>query len=110
MTLILALSGSSGCNDSLSCSPAPLPLAHQRPGLMPVPMKSTAKRFGGLGTAAADSDSSHGKAIVTPVPRRNVRREEAFSRRVFILRSPFVRRELLAPALVKKLATGHDAI
>jgi hypothetical protein len=41
-------------------------------------MKTTAKRFGngaGDATSAKESDSSHGNAIVTPAPRRTVRRE-----------------------------------
>src|SRR3954452_16382398 len=82
MTLIFDLSGSSGASDSLSSIPAPAPLAHQRPGLMPVPMNNTAKRWGCAAGVAAeaelmpkpDSDSSHGKAMVTPVPRRKVLR------------------------------------
>src|SRR3954469_18666311 len=86
MTLIFALSGSSGANDSLSSIPAPVPLAHQRPGLMPVPMNNTAKRWGGPEVVAAEaelipkpeSDSSHGKAMVTPAPRRNVLRASTF--------------------------------
>ena len=54
--------------------------------LMPLPMNRTAKRFGnagaaswlrGGGTPQAGSDSSHGRAIVTPTPRRKVRRGEA---------------------------------
>src|SRR5204862_4820927 len=39
-------------------------------------MKSTANRFGNAGVAAsADSESSHGRHIVTPAPRSTVRRE-----------------------------------
>src|SRR5205809_3730295 len=44
---------------------------------MPLPMNSTAKRLGnGAGVAArAFNESSKGKAIVTPAPRRTVRLE-----------------------------------
>src|SRR5713101_4647190 len=44
---------------------------------MPLPMNSTAKRLGnGAGVEAmAFNDSSQGKAIVTPTPRRTVRLE-----------------------------------
>src|SRR3954471_22151255 len=86
MTLIFALSGSNGARDSLSSIPAPDPFAHQRPGLMPVPMNSTAKRWGGAALVAAEadelrpkpaSDSSHGRPIVTPAPRRTVLRDNA---------------------------------
>ena len=90
MTLIFALSGSSGCSDWLSSIAAPLPLAHQWSGLMPLPMNTTAKRLGAPATslaraaaaiAAVDpkpaSDSSHGSAIVTPTPWRTVRRGTA---------------------------------
>src|SRR3954449_10090313 len=88
ITLIFALSGSNGASDSLNSIVAPDPLAHQRPGLMPVPMKSTAKRCGCTAVVAAeaelrpkpDRDSSHGKAMVTPAPRRNVLRPNAFFR------------------------------
>src|SRR3954470_12839999 len=88
MTLVFAFSGSNGASDSLNSIVAPDPLAHQRPGLMPVPMKSTAKRRGCAAVVAAeaelmpkpDSDSSHGKAMVTPAPRRKVLRANAFLR------------------------------
>src|SRR5215470_9276129 len=46
-------------------------------------MKTTAKRFGGLVARVASVvapqdgiDSSHGSAMVTPAPRRKVRRED----------------------------------
>src|SRR5262245_59596123 len=124
MTLIFALSGSKGASDSLSSIPAPAPLAHQRPGLMPVPMNSTAKRWGCPAVVAAeaellpkpDSDSSHGKAMVTPAPRRKVLRDNAISRSrrasccVFILDHLSFCRQLLAAALVEKLATRNDAL
>src|SRR6476661_1759409 len=88
MTLIFVLSGSNGARDSLSSIPAPDPFAHHRPGLMPVPMNSTAKRWGGGALVAAeadelrpkpDSDSSHGRPIVTPAPRSMVLRDNARS-------------------------------
>src|SRR5262245_49806817 len=87
MTLILCLSGSSGASVLPSFISAPLPLAHQWLPLMPLPMNSTAKRCGkaaaGAATddaapspAQAESDSSQGRATVTPAPRRTARREE----------------------------------
>src|ERR1017187_9745477 len=46
---------------------------------MPVPMKRTAKRFGKAAadpvSAKARREGSHGRAIVTPAPRRTARRE-----------------------------------
>src|SRR6516225_8619023 len=49
---------------------------------MPVPMKSAANRLGKLSgvavSAKAESDSSHGNAIVTPAPRSTARREMRF--------------------------------
>src|SRR5262249_23243312 len=49
---------------------------------MPLPMKSAAKHFGGARTAPfagsppqTGSDSSHGNAMLTPMPRSSVRRE-----------------------------------
>ena len=64
-------------------STSPAPLAHQFVGLTPQPMNSAANRFGqGAGTSPAiaaapqtGTDSSQGRAIVTPTPRRNVRRD-----------------------------------
>ena len=63
--------------------PAPAPLAHQFGWLTPQPMNSAANRFGqGAGKSPAiaappqtGTDSSQGRAIVTPTPRRNVRRD-----------------------------------
>src|SRR4051812_27410751 len=101
MTLILVLIGSSGARLLLSFMFAPLPLAHQWLPLIPLPMNMTAKRWG-KALAAADAalapapaapavaavgavvvvapqtgiDSSHGSAMVTPTPRRNVLREK----------------------------------
>src|SRR5206468_2131524 len=79
-TLILARSGASGSRQRPSSIEAPEPFAHQLGGLMPQPMKRAANRFGqGIGTSPATvgapqtgTDSSHGSAIVTPTPRRNV--------------------------------------
>src|SRR4051812_31664014 len=95
MTLIFDLRGSSGASDSPSSIPAPDPLAHQRPGLIPVPMNNTAKRCGCAAVVAAeaaltpkpDSDSSHGSAIVTPTPWRKILRDNVLStfRRVLII-------------------------
>src|SRR5581483_2361244 len=88
MTLIFPFMGSSGSSDFPNCMSAPAPLAHQWSGLTPFPMNMTPKRFGNAARIPAwevlsaaddvpkpDSDSSHGNAIVTPTPRRNVRRE-----------------------------------
>src|SRR5690349_20767827 len=88
MTLTLALMGSSGWRVLPRTIAAPLPVEVQEGGLMPLPMNTTAKRFGNApapGIAAAapaaagaspntDMDSSHGRAMVTPTPRRKVRR------------------------------------
>src|SRR4051794_29507389 len=117
MTLIFALSGSNGARDSLNSIAAPVPFAHQRPGLMPVPMNSTAKRWGCAAVVAAeaaampkpDSDSSHGKPMVTPAPRRKVLRANAFSRLRCVSGRGFVTVHLslagkLAAAFVEKLA------
>src|SRR5215204_5480214 len=92
-TLIFVLTFSSGSRLLPSFMSAPLPLAHQWLPLMPLPMNSTATRCGNAlaaapaapdATAPAEAvgvaphtgiDSSHGSAIVTPAPCRNVRRE-----------------------------------
>src|SRR6266508_2912420 len=66
----------------LSCMSAPDPLAPQFFGLMPLPMNSAAKRLGCTAGEVREVaslpptgiDSSHGRPIVTPTPRRNVRR------------------------------------
>jgi hypothetical protein len=63
--------------------PAPEPFAHQWSELMPQAMNRAANRFGHaagespvMGAAPqTGTDSSHGRAIVTPTPRRNIRRE-----------------------------------
>src|SRR3954467_8601350 len=83
MTLILALRGARGSRVLLSSIEAPEPFADQCSGLMPQPMNSAANRLGHAnGTPAATgvapqtgTDSSHGSAMVTPTPRRNVRRD-----------------------------------
>src|SRR5262245_42876530 len=64
--------------------PGPDPFAHQWSGLIPLPMNRTANRLGnGVGSPAGAAsaappqtgiDSSHGRAIPTPAPRRMVRR------------------------------------
>src|SRR5206468_3779901 len=62
---------------------APEPFAHQCLELIPLPMNNAAKRLGngpGVPSFAGSApqteiDSSHGRAIATPTPRRNVRRE-----------------------------------
>src|SRR5579871_2857007 len=85
MTFILALSGAIGSRLLLNSMSAPEPRAHQWSELMPQAMNRAAKRFGqGTGTppnvvAAPQTgiDSSHGSAMVTPTPRRKVRRERA---------------------------------
>src|SRR5262245_9028750 len=71
----------------------PSPLAHHSLVWKPLPENSAAKRTGaslagaaGLGSSPqTGSDSSQGRAIVTPTPRRNVRRE---NRCIFILNTP----------------------
>ena len=86
MKLILSLSGASGCEafaelHALRRSLSPT----SDSGLTPLPMNSTAKRFGTRRTtvrAAASApqtgiDSSHGSAIATPAPRRKVRRRDS---------------------------------
>src|SRR3954463_2366774 len=85
MILILVLSGASGARVLLSTMSAPLPEADHSLGLIPQPINITAKRRGRVASAPpvtiddgsapqAGSDSSHGNAIVTPTPRRNMRR------------------------------------
>src|ERR1700761_5378587 len=79
-TLIFFLTGSSTDSVLLSFSESPLPSALHCSSLIPQPMKSTAKRLGkGAGvleSAQAESEGSHGKAMVTPAPRNTVRREK----------------------------------
>jgi hypothetical protein len=74
--------GAKGWRLWLNSISAPEPLAHQCGGQIPLPMNNTANRFGAiaLGVPKADSpakkgiDSSHGKAIVTPMPFSTDRR------------------------------------
>src|SRR5215475_13767152 len=75
MTLIFFFNGSSGASVLPSFIASPLPRDHQWFPLMPFPMKSTANRFGNAGADCAGphqagNDSSHGRHIVTPAPRR----------------------------------------
>ena len=83
MKFILVFSFSIGWRLLPSSMDAPDPLAHQWLPFTPLPQKSAAKRFGiAVGTSPAivsapqtGSDSIHGSAMVTPTPRRKVRRE-----------------------------------
>ena len=81
MKFILALSGSMGARLLPSSMSLPSPRAHQWLPLIPLPMKSTAKRLGkgeALGARSAahtGTDSSQGRAMATPAPRSRVRRE-----------------------------------
>jgi hypothetical protein len=75
----LALSGSIGARLRPSSMSAPDPLAHHSVGLTPLPMNRNASRLGEAAAAVGwapqtDTDSSHGSAITTPVPRRKRRR------------------------------------
>src|SRR5947209_2729458 len=82
-TLIFDLRGASGSRHLPSSIAPPEPFAHQWGGLTPQPMYRAANRFGqGSGTSPATvaepqtgTDSSQGRAMVTPTPRRNVRRD-----------------------------------
>src|SRR5207248_4183811 len=86
MKFILVLSGAIGSRLLPSSMSAPEPRAHQWSELMPQAMNSAANRLGAaagaspsiVGAPQTGSDSSHGRAIVTPAPRRNVRREDLF--------------------------------
>src|SRR5262245_20040621 len=83
ITFSFVLNGANGSRLLLNSISWPTPLAHQWLGLIPLPMKSAANRLGGLGANSAatgsllqtGTDSSQGKPIVTPAPRRNMRRE-----------------------------------
>src|SRR5687767_221914 len=89
ITLIFFFNGSSGDRLRLNFMSSPDPVAPQWSSLTPLPMKSTAKRFGkgelDVVAANADKDSSHGSAIVTPAPRRTVRRESFMSPDLLLL-------------------------
>src|SRR5881394_4221045 len=93
MTMTLRLIGSSGLSDRLNVIPASAPFAHQWLPLMPLPMNSTANRFG-TGSLAleapaqAGSDSIHGNATVAPIPRRTVRLETLIYPRAFARGAP----------------------
>src|SRR5215510_477623 len=81
MKFIFVLNGALGSRLLPNCMSAPAPLAHQCFELMPLPMKRAAKRLGNGPSAAAGlpqtgMDSSQGRAMATPTPRRKVRREE----------------------------------
>src|SRR4051812_48108090 len=80
-------SGASGCRLLPSSICAPAPLAHQCLPLMPFPMNSTANRRGTAAAVAAQegTDSSQGRAMVTPAPRSRVRRESCLPLRERIL-------------------------
>src|SRR5688572_5468164 len=114
---ILCLSFSMGARLLPSSIWDPEPLADQWSALMPQPMKTAAKRLGGRLAAAAGTspqtavDSSHGRAIATPAPRRKVRRERAAR---FCLRIVgFIRsllRHLCSGALGQELPAGHDRL
>lgn len=79
------MKGSRGARLLLSSMRAPSPFAHQWSALIPFPMNCTTKRLGkaagALGSAAGSpqtgTDSSQGRAMTTPAPRRNMRRETA---------------------------------
>ena len=82
MTFTFFLMGSSGDKLRLSFISSPDPVEPQWFSLTPLPMKSTANRFGNGEEdvwANADIDSSHGSAMVTPAPRRTVRRDSFIS-------------------------------
>src|SRR5262245_3220154 len=77
MTLIFFFNGSSGASVLPNFIASPLPRDHQWFPLMPFPINRTAKRFGNAdadcaGPPQAGNDSSHGRHIVTPTPRRTV--------------------------------------
>src|SRR5688572_28353489 len=83
MKFIFGRSGASGSRLWPRSICAPAPLAHHCVELMPQAMNSAAKRLGKVGAASATgrssphklSDSSHGRAIATPAPCNNTRRE-----------------------------------
>src|SRR3954470_19765094 len=93
MTLSFVLNGSRGWRLWLSSIAAPSPRADQWSGLTPHPMNCTTKRCGNAGGALGSAgvapqtgtDSSHGRAMQTPAPRRNSRRLIERLRRVGVL-------------------------
>src|SRR5947209_7497836 len=78
ITLILLFNGSRGESVLLSFMPSPDPSLPHWSSLTPQPRKITPKRFGNAPAPAvaalAANDSSHGRAMVTPAPRRIARR------------------------------------
>src|SRR5262249_15522717 len=82
-TFSLVLRGAIGSRLLPSTMSAPAPFAHQWSELIPQPMNRAANRFGHwagdppvtVALPHTGTDSSHGRAIVTPTRRRNVRRE-----------------------------------
>src|SRR5262245_12246766 len=77
MTLIFFFNGASGASVLPIFIASPLPRDHQWFPLTPLPINSTANRFGNAGADCAGApqaanDSSHGRHIVTPTPRSTV--------------------------------------
>src|SRR5579884_2672922 len=125
MTFTLDLTGSSGSKHLPSSSDAPSPLAHQFGRLTPLPMNMTANRLANWTAAAPSveaasapppirpaSDSSHGKAIVTPTPRRKVRRampvRSVAPDSLWLMSSPLC--DLIPPPLVQELRAGDNRL
>src|SRR3954452_2997173 len=79
MTFNFFFTGSSGWRLLESFISAPWPFAHQWFPLMPLPMNITAKRLGAVVAPQTGRDSNQGSAIVTPAPRRNIRRDVLIS-------------------------------
>src|SRR6187549_3633292 len=85
-----SLNGTSGSSEGPSSIAAPEPRAHQVSGLIPLAMNTTARRRGKAVAVPAcvlvapqtGIDSIHGRSIVTPAPRRNVRRETTLALKV----------------------------
>src|SRR3954463_5072721 len=83
---------------------------------MPLPMKTAAKRLGkrlapsGRGAAGSPQtrmDSSQGNAMVTPTPRKKVRREIMEVRVLFRIKS--VSGNVRVLTRVQELRAGHNA-
>src|SRR4051812_5620927 len=110
--------GRSGSSTFPSSMPLPSPRAHHPLLWNPLPANRTANRTGGsegacLGPSSphTGTDSSHGRAIVTPTPRRNARRERGWVMRVVIARLPFGGPSLRVPVAAdqsKLRATDQD--
>src|ERR1051325_8623190 len=76
MTFICVLNGAIGSRQRPSSMSAPEPLAHQFGKFTPHAMNSAANRFGaGAPAPQTGRDSSQGRVMVTPMPRRNRRRD-----------------------------------